>query len=180
MPARPADEEVLAAALDHAVAAAAEADPGRPSGCAGWTVAGVLAHLTQSLRCVADALVSGTVPVPAARTSGRDLGRAAVALAAAARDLRGRRAVAVDGLALPCRQLIVVGALEAAVHGWDAVPSRPIPGDLAARLLAELPSVLTRREGLFAEPVVLPAGRPAGERLLAALGRDPSVRDFRP
>ncbi|MEV4053599.1 maleylpyruvate isomerase family mycothiol-dependent enzyme [Amycolatopsis sp. NPDC049688] len=174
---RSVDEEVLAAALDHAVAAAGEAELGCPSGCAGWTVAEVLAHLTQSLRCVAGSLASGVVAVPAARASGRELGRAAVALAAAARDLRGRRAVAVDGLALPCRQLIVVAAVEAVVHGWDAVPTRPIPGDLAARLLAELPSVLTRREGLFAAPVVLPAGRPAAERLLAALGRDPSLRD---
>ncbi|KDN19072.1 maleylpyruvate isomerase family mycothiol-dependent enzyme [Amycolatopsis rifamycinica] len=185
MPGQPADEVLLAAALDHAVASAAEvglADLGRPSACDGWTVADALAHLTRSLQCVATSLVSGAVPPDApprdgpatARSLRRDLGRAAAALTAAARDLRGRRAVAVDGLPLPCHQLMVVGAIEAAVHGWDANPARPIPGELATRLLAELPSVLDRgtRRGVFADPVVLPPGHPPGVRLLAALGRD--------
>jgi len=176
---------MLAAALDHAVASAAEVglgDLGRPSACDGWTVADALAHLIRSLRCVATSLASGAVPPVTPRRSGpvtarsleRDLGRAAAALTDAARDLRGRRAVAVDGLPLPCHQLIVVGALEAAVHGWDANPARPISDELATRLLAELPSVLDRgtRRGMFAEPVALPPGCPPGERLLAALGRD--------
>ncbi|MBE8526017.1 maleylpyruvate isomerase family mycothiol-dependent enzyme [Amycolatopsis sp. H6(2020)] len=185
MPGQPADEAMLAAALDHAVASAGEvglADLGRPSGCVGWTVAEVLAHLVRSLRCVATSLASGAVPpipVPpegpfTARSLRRDLGQAAAALTVAATDLRGRRSVAVDGLPLACHQLIVVGAIEAAVHGWDVDQARAIPGELAGRLLAELPSVLDRgiRRGVFAEPVALPVGRPAGERLLAALGRD--------
>ncbi|WP_410592389.1 maleylpyruvate isomerase N-terminal domain-containing protein [Amycolatopsis sp. lyj-23] len=185
MPRRPADEAMLAAALDYAVAAAAGvrlADLGRPSACAEWTVAEALTHLTSSLCSVTAALAAGAVPPAAsprsrpvtARTVRRDLGAAAAALGAAAGDLRGRRAVAVGGLPLPCHQLIVVGALEAAVHGWDANPAAPIPGELATRLLAELPSVLGRgiRRGLFAEPVALPPGRPPGVRLLAALGRD--------
>jgi uncharacterized protein (TIGR03086 family) len=190
--ARAADEGVLASALDYAVASAAGiglADLGRRSACAGWTVAEALAHLAQSLRCVAASLSSGVVPVvdvpPAgpgtARTLSRDVDRAATALGAAASDLRGRRSVDVDGLPLPCHRLIVVGAIEAAVHGWDAARGAgragPIPGELAGRLLAELPSVLGggARRGVFADPVALPPGRPAGERLLAALGRDPSA-----
>jgi uncharacterized protein (TIGR03086 family) len=185
MPGKPADEAMLAAALEHALASAGEvglADLGRPSACVGWTVAEALAHLVRSLRCVATSLASGAVPpitLPrkgpvTARALRRDLGQAAAALGAAVRDLRGRRSVAVDGLPLPCHQLIVVGAIEAAVHGWDARPARPIPDDLATRLLGELPSVLDRRtrRGMFAEPVALPPGRPAGERLLAALGRE--------
>ncbi|MDQ7803014.1 maleylpyruvate isomerase family mycothiol-dependent enzyme [Amycolatopsis sp. A133] len=187
MPGRSADEALLAAALDYAVTSAAEirlGDLGRRSACAGWTVAEALAHLTRSLRSVATSLAVGVVPAdPAptpsgpvtARTLRRDLGRAAAALGAAVRELRGRRSVAVDGLPLPCHQLIVVGALEAAVHGWDAARARPIPEDLAVRLLAELPAVLDRdtRRGMFAEPVVLAPDRPAAERLLAVLGRDP-------
>ncbi|HET6704197.1 maleylpyruvate isomerase family mycothiol-dependent enzyme [Amycolatopsis sp.] len=181
----PADEAMLTAALDYAVASAAGvglADLGRPSACDGWTVADALAHLTRSLRCVATSLASGAVPpVPSprtgpvtARTLRRDLGRAAAALASAATEVRGRRAVAVDGLPLPCHRLLVVGALEAAVHGWDANRARPVPDDLAVRLLAALPSVLDRgtRRGMFAEPVALPPGHPPGVRLLAALGRD--------
>jgi uncharacterized protein (TIGR03086 family) len=185
MTGRPADEVVLAAALDYAVTSAAGiglADLRRPSACAGWTVADVLAHLTESLRCLATSLTSGVVPSPAARPAGpitartlnRELGRAAVSFGAAARDLRGRRSVAVDGLPLPCHRLIVVGTLEAAVHGWD-VARRPLPGDLATPLLAALPLVVddTTRRGVFADPVALPPGRPAGQRLLAALGREP-------
>jgi hypothetical protein len=82
--------------------------------------------------------------------------------------------VAVAGLPLPCHRLIVVGTLEAAVHGWD-VARRPLPGDLATPLLAALPLVVddTTRRGVFADPVALPPGRPAGERLLAGLGREP-------
>ncbi|WP_254896714.1 maleylpyruvate isomerase family mycothiol-dependent enzyme [Amycolatopsis sp. Hca4] len=183
-PARPADEAMLTAALGYALSSAAEvglADLGRPSACDGWTVADTLAHLTLSLRCVAVSLASGAVPPDpppragpvTARSLRRDLGRAVAALGSAAADLRGRRAVAVDGRPLPCRRLVVVGAIEAAVHGWDVHRARPIPGPLAGRLLAELPSVLDRgtRRGLFAEPVTLPPGRPPGERLLAALGR---------
>jgi uncharacterized protein (TIGR03086 family) len=184
MPGRPVDDAVLAPALDYAVTSAAGiglADLGRPSACAGWTVADVLVHLTESLRCLATSLASGAVPGPVAqpagpvtaRTLSRELGRAAVSLGAAARDLRGRRSVAVDGLPLPCRRLIVVGAIEAAVHGWDAT-REPVPGQLATRLLAALPLVVddTTRRGMFADPVALPPGRPAGERLLAALGRE--------
>ncbi|MEU5259356.1 maleylpyruvate isomerase family mycothiol-dependent enzyme [Amycolatopsis sp. NPDC021455] len=185
MTGRPVDEGVLATALDYAVTSAAGiglADLRRPSACAGWTVADVLAHLTESLRCLATSLTSGVVPGVAARPAGpitartlsRGLGRAAVSFAAAARDPRGRRSVAVDGLPLPCHRLIVVGALEAAVHGWD-IARGPLPGDLATRLLAALPLVVddTTRRGVFADPVALPPGRPAGERLLAALGREP-------
>ena len=185
MPGHPVDEVVLAPALDYAVTSAAGiglADLRHPSACAGWTVADALAHLTESLQCLATSLASGVVPGPAApragpvtaRTLRRELGRAAVSFGAAARDLRGRRSVAVDGLPLPCHRLIVVGAVEAAVHGWD-IAARPIPDELAIRLLAALPLVVddTTRRGVFADPVALAPGRPAAERLLAALGRDP-------
>jgi uncharacterized protein (TIGR03086 family) len=193
VPGNRADVAVLASALDYAVGSASEiglADLQRPSACADWTIAEALAHLTQSLRCVADALTFGAVPpavVPpagpvTARTLRRDLDRAAASLVVAARGLRDRRWVAIDGLPLRCHQLVVVGAIEAAVHGWDVVDgARPIPDDLAAPLLAELPLVVNgdTRRGVFADPVALPPGRPAAERLLAALGRDPSPRAIR-
>jgi uncharacterized protein (TIGR03086 family) len=185
----PADETALACALDYAIASAAEigtAALGLRSPCPGWTVAEALAHATQSLRCLATALTVGAVPAASApagpvtaRTLRHDLGRAAGSLSAAARTARGHRPVAIDGLPLGCHQLIVVGAIEAAVHGWDAARgagrARPIPGDLAAWLLAELPQVIhgDTRRGLFADPVALAPGRPAAERLLAALGRNP-------
>lgn len=186
-----AGEVLLAPALDYASRSAARltlADLDRPSACAGWTVAEVLAHLTESLRFLASALISGVVPAqvtepsPGPVTVGtlrRDLGRAGACLTAAARDLRGRRSVAVGGVPLHCHHLIVVGAVEAAAHGWDAAAGagrgRSIPDDLAARLLAELPLVIDgdTRRGVFADPIVVPPDRPAAERLLAALGRDP-------
>ncbi|MFI7673042.1 TIGR03086 family metal-binding protein [Actinophytocola sp. NPDC049390] len=181
---------LLAPALDYASGSAARitlADLGRPSACAGWTVADVLVHLTQSLRFLATSLVSGAVPEPVGATTGpvtvgtlrRELDDAAACLTDAARDPLGRRSVDVDGLPLRCRQLVVVGAIEATAHGWDAARgagcARPVPGDLAAGLLAELPLVLDddTRRGVFADPVALPGDRPVAERLLAALGRDP-------
>lgn len=176
---------MLAPALDYATGAAARitlGDLGRPSACAGWNVANVLGHLTQSLWFLADSLAHGAAPDAVAAPAGpvtpgtlrRDLDRAAACLRTAAGNLRGRRAVAVDGLPVRCHQLIVVGAIEAVAHGWDATRGA-VPEDLAARLLAELPLVLDdgTRRGMFADPVALPPDRPAAERLLAALGRDP-------
>ncbi len=182
--------DLLTPALGYATGSAARitlADLGRPSACAGWTVADVLVHLTQSLRFLAVSLVSGTVLDPVATAPGpvtpgtlrRDLDAAAACLATAARDLRGRRSVDVDGLPLRCHQLVVVSAIEAAAHGWDAARgagcAEPVPDDLAEGLLAELPLVLDRdtRRGVFADPVDLPGARPVADRLLAALGRDP-------
>jgi hypothetical protein len=139
-------------------------------------------------------LSSGVVPTqvgvaPArpvtARTLRRDLGGAAAGLIAAARNHRDRRPVAVDGLPLRRHQLIVVGAIEAAAHGWDAGHGAgrggPTPDDLAARLLAELPLVIDRntRRGAFADPIAMPPDHAAGERLLGALGRDPRARGTR-
>ena len=185
-----AGEVLLAPALDYASRLAARltlADLDRPSACAGWTVAEVLVHLTESLRFLASSLISGVVPAQVAEPSPgpvtvgtlcRDLGRAGACLTAAARDLRGRRSVALDGVPLHCHHLIVVGAVEAAAHGWDAAAGVcrgwSIPDDLAARLLAELPLVIDgeTRQGVFADPIVSPPDRPAAERLLAALGRD--------
>jgi uncharacterized protein (TIGR03086 family) len=190
-------EAVLAPALDYAATSAGRielADLEHPSTCPGWTVGEVLVHLTQSLQCLAVSLTSGVVPTPVgvasarpvtAGTLCRGLGRASAGLIAAARSHRGRRAVAVDGLPLRCHQLIVVGAIEAAAHGWDAAQGagrgRPIPDDLATRLLAELPLVIDRntRRGAFADAIALPPDHAAGERLLGALGRDPRARGTR-
>jgi len=189
----PAVEAVLGPALAYATTSAAQitlADLGRPSTCPDWTVGETIGHLTQSLRYLAVSLTSGVVPAPAAPSSARpvtagtlqrDLGGAAAGLIAAARRLRGRRSVAVDGVPLRCHQLILVGAIEAAAHGWDAA-GRPIPDDLAVGLLAELPLVVDRntRLGAFADPITLPPDRPPGELLLAALGRDPGAGSYAP
>jgi uncharacterized protein (TIGR03086 family) len=189
----PAVEAVLAPAVGYATAVAAQvapADLGRPSTCPHWAVGDVLTHLTQSLQCLTVSLATGSVPAPvapaparpiAAATLRRELAAAAASLVAAARGLRGRGAVAVDGVPLRCHQLILVGAIEAAAHAWDAARgagrAQPVPDELAARLLAELPLVVDRttRRGAFADPVLLPPDRPAADRLLAALGRDPGA-----
>lgn len=193
----PAVEAVLGPALAYATTSAAQitlADLERPSTCPDWTVGETIGHLTQSLHYLAVSMTSGAVPTPVvssarpvtAGTLQRDLGGAAAGLIAAARRLRGRRSVAVDGVPLRCHQLILVGAIEAAAHGWDAAGgagrARPIPDDLAVRLLAELPLVVDRntRLGAFADPITLPPDRPAGELLLAALGRDPGAGRYAP
>jgi uncharacterized protein (TIGR03086 family) len=75
--------------------------------------------------------------------------------------------------------VICAGAVEIAVHGWDvrAVRGRPqpVPSALAEALLRLVPPLVAdgAREGLFGEPVPVPASAPAGDRLVGFLGRCP-------
>jgi hypothetical protein len=80
--------------------------------------------------------------------------------------------------------VVLTGALELSVHGWDVAvacgASRPLPVGLATVLLATAPLLVPRhaRPGLFANPVLLrdPAG--PGDELVAFLGRQPVRGDF--
>jgi hypothetical protein len=70
-----------------------------------------------------------------------------------------------------------VGALEVAVHTWDVTwacqQSRRVPAIIATDLLELAPRIVPdqHRPGLFAAPVAVPACTPAGDRLVAFLGR---------
>ena len=91
----------------------------------------------------------------------------------------GHGVIAVAGCPMAMSTLIVAGAIEIAVHGWDisrACGRRlPIPEPLAADLLRVAPALIgpADRGFLFAPPVSVPAGATASDRLAAFLGRQP-------
>ncbi len=101
-------------------------------------------------------------------TSARSLERAA--------RRRPATPIAVGELPLDRESVIMVAAVEAAVHGWDVGAGSgrptPIPDPLAGELLQRLPRVTGAGIGVFAPPLALPAAETPGHRLLADLGRD--------
>ncbi|WP_199748063.1 TIGR03086 family metal-binding protein [Actinomadura sp. WAC 06369] len=187
-------EEAIAFALD-AVAPVTAAALGRPTPCAGWNLDMLLRHAADSLDALAEAAATGAVrllpeagpdggapppddPVAAFRDGAARLADvwADVWVDAAV----AGRAVAVGGCPLHAGVVAGTGAIEIAVHGWDAAWAagrpRPIPPDLAAALLHLASGLVTAdtRAGLFAPPVPVPPGAGPHERLLAHLGRDPA------
>jgi uncharacterized protein (TIGR03086 family) len=181
----------LAAAVEYAIAATATIPTealSRQSPCGAWTVGDVLVHLVESLECltiamnfrVVSPLAPGAYRAPTdAQLLRKDLSSAGTSLIAASRRRRPRPGVSIAGLPLGHEHLVLVGAIEAAVHGWDAAHGAdellPIPGELAERLLSQLPTVVDdrTRSGSFAAPIPAPADASPADRLLAALGRQP-------
>jgi uncharacterized protein (TIGR03086 family) len=185
-------ELVLVPAVEHALAVVTAVHPGqlhRPTPCTEWTVGAVLAHLVDSFTCLTTALNFGAVPIAAEDVSSyavpdaASLRSAGHSLVAAARRGRAPRIIRVADREVHRDELVLVGAVEAAVHGWDIDQgtrrARPIADELAARLLDALPRIVNRhtRGDSFAPPVLVSSDRPPADRLLAALGRDP-VRSF--
>ena len=90
---------------------------------------------------------------------------------------RGRSGVLVGGRPLTRGVLAGAGALEVAVHGWDVSVAcghpRPLPAALATELLRLAPVLVSAddRPHLFGPPLPAPPDAPAGQRLLAFLGR---------
>ncbi|MEV5828161.1 TIGR03086 family metal-binding protein [Spirillospora sp. NPDC052242] len=183
-------EEAIAYALD-AVGPVTAAALDRPTPCAGWDLDTLLRHAADSLDALAEAAATGAVrlfpetgpdggapppddPVGAFRDG-------AVRLAAVWADAgRAGRTVTIGGCPLRAGVVAGTGAIEIAVHGWDAAWAagrpRPIPPGLAARLLHLASGLVTAdtRAGLFAPPLPVPPGAGPHERLLAHLGRDPA------
>lgn len=182
-------EDILSSSLEFALAGigpVAARDLMKPTPCVEWRVGDVLYHLADSLSAITSALNFGTVPHQLSPASAREgaLGRTVLtpifeALDAAARRSPARRTAYVRGEPIYRDQLLVVASLEAAIHTWDAAVGAGIhlelPDPLAARLHTELSFVLegSMRQGLFAAPVGATDGATEGERLLAALGRQP-------
>ena len=75
--------------------------------------------------------------------------------------------------------VVLTGAMEVGVHGWDIAvacgASRPLPAGLATVLLATAPLLVPAhtRPGLFADPVRLRDPARPGDELVAFLGRQP-------
>lgn len=179
--------ELLESAIGYAVASAAMATPrllARPTPCAGWDLAALLGHVSDSADALREAIgagrVSGGGPPGEADDPVRQLReRLAALLAASAAAAPPGRPVVIGDRELTASMVILAGAMEIAVHGWDIAAAcgdaRPVPPDLAAVLLATAPLLVTAeiRPGLFAGPVPLHTPASPGDELLAFLGRRP-------
>jgi len=180
---------LLAGAISYALGACALIGPGEmalPTPCPEWNLASLLGHLGDSMADLETAIRTGCLDLDHPRgQAGGDLvealrDRAARLLWASydhAAPGRPERFVAIGGLPVPAGLVACTGAVEIAVHGWDVAAARgggsPIPAALATRMLRLCPLLLAGREGLFADPVEVPAQACPGDRLVARLGRRP-------
>lgn len=159
----------------------------RPTPCRGWTLAGLLDHMVDSLSALHEALTGGRVnlaPNPPSRPAGG--GDPVVVLRRLGGDLLGasvhhdgRRGVSIGGSPVTSALITGAGALEIAVHGWDVAQAcgqpRPLPASLADELL-DLAGVLVSaddRPHRFGPAIGVPGWRSAEDRLVGYLGRYP-------
>jgi uncharacterized protein (TIGR03086 family) len=154
-----------------------------PTPCSDWDLGQLLAHMEDSLDALAEAAELGRVeldPRPAvpdtARIIDRLIQRACTTRAAWHQRITSAP-IGVDNLRLGRDTIVLVGALEIGVHGWDVAratgQSRRLPEDLAVRLYDVALAVVTPEERArrFAPALSVPASAPASTRLLAHLGR---------
>src|SRR4051794_36569240 len=154
-----------------------------PTPCRGWDLQTLLRHMNDSLAAFTEAADLGyvdLVPVVAddpGRLLVDRLRSRACALVAAWTHQPPGGSVPVADRELRSDLLAAAGALEIAVHGWDVAVAcgarHPVPDALAGELLPLVPFLISHddRPSRFADPVDVPAGAPAGSRLLAGLGR---------
>ena len=190
---------LLAGAIGYTLGVCALIGPGEmalPTPCAGWDLAALLGHLSDSMADLETAIRTGHLDLegPPGRAGGARTGpadgdpvevlrdRAAELLCASYGHGGPERFVAVGGLPVPAGLVACIGAVEIAVHGWDVSAARggagcgralPIPAVLATRMLRLGPLLVAGREGLFAVPVEVPAQASPGDRLVGYLGRRP-------
>ncbi|GHF47338.1 uncharacterized protein (TIGR03086 family) [Amycolatopsis bartoniae] len=154
----------------------------RPTPCAGWTLAQLLAHLDDSLLALHEAADLGHVTLDVPEVAGDPvlgLRARATGLLAAWTAAEAPDRVDVGGALLTSGILTTAGAFEVAVHGWDVAQAcgspRPLPEPLAEDLLAVAPLLLPEadRPGRFAPAVPVPPFAGASDHLLAFTGRRP-------
>jgi uncharacterized protein (TIGR03086 family) len=113
---------------------------GRPTPCAGWDLARLLAHMDDALAAFLEASAGDVDLVPAAAADDpvESVRRKACALLGTWLDSPPPRVVLVDAALSPAT-LLGAAALEIAVHGWDVAQATgartPLPPALAWDLL---------------------------------------------
>lgn len=175
--------DVLQRALDYTGDVLLDVRPAhldQPTPCAGWRLGDLLVHMDDGLDAFAEA-PAGTValqPAVAAPVRARVAGMRSKACGLVAAWLdAGTDVVRIGGHVLPLDAVARVAALEITVHGWDVARTigadRPLPEPLAVALLDPAARAATdpASAGAFAPPLPVPAGAPAGVRVLALLGR---------
>jgi uncharacterized protein (TIGR03086 family) len=184
--------ELLESAVAYALAGAQLATPpllSRPTPCSGWDVEMLLDHVGDSIGVLREALAVGSIaasappghPGPHPGGVARLRRHTAQLLSTCAAAGRPDRLVLVGERKLRARIVVLSGALEMTIHGWDISVAcgalSPIPPVLAAVLLPIAPLLITpsTRPGLFADPVRLPGSASPGDQLVAFLGRHPRL-----
>jgi uncharacterized protein (TIGR03086 family) len=173
------------------VSAARPADLDRPTPCAGWCLADLLAHMTAQHRGFA-AAARGTGADPRVWVEHPLGAGAATAYRAAADDVLAAfaaggvldRAFTLPGIGrgpdFPAAQAIGFHLVDYAVHGWDVARTLDLPyrldADVAAaalRVALAVPDGEARRApgAAFAPSRPAPEGASDLDRVLAALGR---------
>jgi uncharacterized protein (TIGR03086 family) len=174
--------ELLESALAYALTSTAIVTPdllSRATPCAGWDLATLLEHVSDSVDVLHEAI--GGVPVARGRSDPvrRLRGKLVALLGATASAGRADRPVAIWDRELAASIVALAGAMEVTVHGWDigvaCGADRPMPTGLATVLLATAPVLVPAhaRAGLFADPVRLRDPARPGDELVAFLGRQP-------
>jgi uncharacterized protein (TIGR03086 family) len=189
--------ELDRAAVEASVAVAARLtsdDLARPTPCAGWTVADLLAHMIAQHHGFA-AAAAGTGADPAVWTVHSIAGEPASAYAAAAAAVLGAFAE-TDVLSrrfrlpeisptveFPAAQAISFHFVDYVVHSWDLAKSLGAPVDFAPDVLAAAYEVATKVPtgearlapgAAFRPEVAAPAGSDQLDRIVALLGRSPT------
>ena len=157
-------------------------DLGRPSPCAGWDLARLLAHMEDGLDAFTEAAAGHVVVAPAPPTTTRvdALREKACALLGAWTRARPD-AVTVGGVDLGAPLLVATAALEITVHGWDVGQATgrraPVPRELARGLLPIARQVVhaADRGTRFGPVLTTPGSAPPEVRLLAYLGRSDAL-----
>jgi uncharacterized protein (TIGR03086 family) len=156
--------------------------------CRGWDLGDLLHHMDDSLSALQDAADLGRVAMVRRELPDADdavvalverLKTRACALLGAWTANDGADLVSVAGCPLTAHVLLGTGAVEIAVHGWDVAwtcgDERPMPAGLASALSPLLPVLVSEadRGRRFAAPVSVPPWASPGDRVVAALGRQP-------
>ncbi len=156
-----------------------------PTPCRGWDLGQLLVHLDESLAAIGEAAELGRVamaPRPVRPDPSQLVDRIverACRTRAAWRARVTSAPLTIGDLGLGRDTVALVGALEIAVHGWDVAwatgRNQALPGALAVELLDVALAVVTAEERAHRFAPALPEdlSAPAGDRLLAHLGRTP-------
>jgi uncharacterized protein (TIGR03086 family) len=164
-------------------------DLGRPTPCAGWDLADLLAHMVGQHLGFAAAVREGTAPADAYLPRPWTLDRwtssvTALTEAVAAADLDARAVlVEIAPDPLPMRRVVGAQLLDTVVHTWDVARALGVPYVPSAELVAAVArgASAVPDDGRRTRPGAAFAPARAGqgsawERALAQLGRDPWPR----
>jgi uncharacterized protein (TIGR03086 family) len=182
---------LLASAVRYALASAGPVTSpmlSRPTPCTEWDLETLLDHVSDSAGVLHQALTAGCAGLAPPPGDGkpvldpvRGLHRQTARLLATCAAGPAQRPVAIGDRELTTNMVVLAGALEITIHGWDISaacgPRQPVPPGLAAILLPLAPLLITpaTRPGLFADPVPVTAQASLGDQLVAFLGRQPQA-----